>query len=36
MKENVLCVFGNDEKIAEAKDAFGSIHPALPALDEVE
>lgn len=29
MKENVLCVFGNDEKIAAAKDAFGSIKPAL-------
>lgn len=36
MKENVLCVFGNDEKIAETKDVFGSIHPALPALDEAE
>ena len=29
MEENVLCVFGNDEKIAAAKDAFGSIKPAL-------
>ncbi|MFV0635699.1 insulinase family protein [Mitsuokella sp. WILCCON 0060] len=29
MKENVLCVFGNDEKIAEAKDVFGAIKPAL-------
>ena len=29
MKENVLCVFGNDEKIVAAKDAFGSIKPAL-------
>ena len=36
MKENVLCVFGNDAKIAEAKDVFDSIHPALPALDEGE
>ena len=29
MKENVLCVFGNDEKIVAAKDAFGSLKPAL-------
>lgn len=29
MKENVLCVFGNDEKIAEAKDVFGAVKPAL-------
>ncbi|MBE6092053.1 MAG: insulinase family protein [Selenomonas ruminantium] len=29
MEENVLCVFGGQEKINEHKEVFGEIHPAL-------
>lgn len=29
MKENVYCVFGNEEKIREEQDLFGTVKPAL-------
>ena len=29
MEEDVLCVFGGQEKINEHKEVFGEIHPAL-------